>query len=89
MPTEKQIIERIAEGNLALPPLTIRLLKNKPAPEDNLFTDIVIEVEWQMKKTKFAVALKSISTPKVFQASLNQLKMMSPPKNYGLMLIML
>ena len=88
MPTEKQIIERIAEGNLALPPLTIRLLKNKPAPEDNLFTDIVIEVEWQMKKTKFAVALKSISTPKAFQASLNQLKMMSPPKNYGLMLIM-
>ncbi|MEW6711642.1 MAG: hypothetical protein AB1403_17605 [Candidatus Riflebacteria bacterium] len=73
MPTERQIIERIAEGNLVLPPLKIRLLKNKSASEDNLFTTSVIEVDWQGKKTKFAVTLKSISTPKVFQAALNQL----------------
>lgn len=88
MPTERQIIERIAEGNLALPPLKIRLLKNKSASEDNLFNTSVIEVDWQGKKTKFAVTLKSISTPKAFQAALNQLKLMSPPVEYGLMVIM-
>ncbi len=88
MPTEKQIIERIAEGNLALPPLKIRLLKNKSTSEDNLFNTSVIEVDWRGKKTKFAVTLKSISTPKAFQAALNQLKLMSPPGDYGLMLIM-
>lgn len=88
MPTEKQIIEQITKGNLALPPLKIRLLKNKSASEDNLFTTSVIEVDWQGKKTKFAVTLKSISTPKAFQAAINHLKLMSPPGDYGLMLIM-
>jgi len=86
MLTEKEMIEKIAEGNLALPPLTIRLLKNKPASENNLFN--IIEVEWQGKNTKFAVELKAISTPKAFQTALNQLKLMSLPKGYGLMLVM-
>jgi len=88
MTTEKEIIERIAEGSLSLPPLSIRLLKNRSVFEDNLFANAVVEVEWKEKKTKFAVELKSISTPKAFQTSLNQLKLMSPPKDYGLMLIM-
>jgi len=88
MTTEKEIIELIRRGKVPFPPLSICLLQIEPVINKSCQADAIIEVLWGKKKARFLVEIKSISTPKAFQSAINQLKSLSPKKNFGLMLIM-
>lgn len=88
MPTEKEILEQIAEGRISLPPLSFRLLQVGPDIGGNRLFDALVEVSWRNRAARFAVECKSISTPKAFQNGLNLLKTSALPKGYRPMLLM-
>lgn len=88
MPTEKEIIEQIKAGKISLPPLSFRLLQVQPQIGENRILDALAEVSWGDRTARFAVEFKAISTPKVFQNTLNLLKSLSLPQGYLPMLIM-
>lgn len=88
MPTEKEIIEQIKAGKISLPPLSFRLLQVQPQIGENRILDALVEVSWGDRTARFAVEFKAISTPKVFQNTLNLLKSLSLPQGYLPMLIM-
>jgi len=88
MPTENEIIEQLKRGKITLPPLSLRLLQVQPDIGQNRRPDAIIEVSWQDSTAKFAVEMKSIWTPKVFQNAFNLLRASSLPQGYRPMLIM-
>lgn len=88
MPTEKELFEQLQGGKISLPPLSLRLLQVQPERGENRRLDAFVEVSWRDKTARFAIEFKSISTPKAFQASLNQLKSTSFSDGYFPMLVM-
>jgi hypothetical protein len=81
MPTEKEIIELLRRGKVSLPPLAFKMVE-LPEKEGKQTTDALLETSWQGKKATFAVKCKSLSTPKMFQNGLSQIKSMMLPKKY-------
>lgn len=81
MPTEREMIEQLRMGKVALPPLSFRLLKVEPQAGINSRFDALVEASWDERIAKFAVECKSLSTPKAFQDGLNRLKTSSLPKD--------
>lgn len=79
MTTEKEMIDQLKRGKISLPPLSLRLMRIQPETGDNRRFDAFIEVSWQGSSASFAVEIKSIWTPKVFQNTLNFLKSSSLP----------
>jgi hypothetical protein len=88
MPNEKEIMGQVEKGEFSFPPLSLRLLQVQPVIKENLRGDMLLEVSWGRSKAKFAVDIKSISTPKAFQSALNQLKYQPSGRNFLSMLIM-
>lgn len=72
MLTQQEAIERIKAGLLQLPPLAMKLHKPGLSPAKTQMADAVLEVVWQDKAYRFEAEYKSRSTPKEFQAALNQ-----------------
>ena len=77
IPTGKEMIEQLRRGKVSLPPLSIRLLEEKPKA-----LDAYVEASWRKNTARFAIECKSISTPRAFQDGLNLLRSMSLPKGY-------
>ncbi len=88
MPTEKDILNQFAQGNISLSPLTFRIVEMHPLFEENRRLGALIRASWNGSSVMFAVECKSISTPKAFQTGLDQLKATSLPNEYLPMLIM-
>jgi hypothetical protein len=88
MPTEKEMLAQLRKGDVRLPPLVFSVLENQPDVGGNNRIDAYIEAKWKRKSVMFAVECKSVSTPKVFQDSINLLKSLSLPKNVFPMLFM-
>ena len=88
MITAKEMMNQLSKG-FSLAPLSFRILETKPrmGARDPGF-DLFVEASWQERKSKFAVEMKPLWTPKVFQGGINMLKSFSPPKNYRPMLIL-
>ncbi len=85
-PTEREMLEQLRKGKVVLRPLTFRLLETEPKVGENRRLDASIEAIWKNRSARFAVECKAISTPKAFQAGLNQLKTSSLPDGYWPML---
>jgi hypothetical protein len=88
MPTEKEMFDQLREGRIQLPPLTFSFLENRLDVGDNKRIDTYIEAKWQQNTARFAVECKALSTPKVFQDSINFLKSLTLPYDYFPMLFM-
>jgi hypothetical protein len=88
MPTEKEILDQLRQGKVQLPPLTIRFLGEQLNPGEDKGVDAYVEVKWKRKSARFAVECKALSTPRVFQSSINYLKSLPLPKNVFPMLVM-
>lgn len=69
---QQEAIERIKAGLLQLPPLAIKLHEPGPSLAKTQMVDAVLEVTWQDKVHYFGAEHKLRSTPKEFQAALNQ-----------------
>ena len=72
MPTEYDISNWIADGQLALPPLSFKLRKVRPHYSDRGYWDYEVEAEWDTLSATFAVACRNLSTPKAFDEVLRR-----------------
>jgi hypothetical protein len=81
IPTEREMIDQLRRGAIALPPLSFRYLEDQPEVGNRRF-DALIEASWGKRIIKFVVECKSLSTPKAFQGGLNLLKTSFFPNNY-------
>jgi len=82
MPTEKEMLEQLKRGKVALPPLFLRFLGEGLQNGGSRRFDALVEASWGGIKAKFAVECKALSTPKAFQDGLNLLKTSRLPKGY-------
>jgi hypothetical protein len=67
IPTEREMIDQLRRGEVALPPLSFRYLEDQPEAGGNRRFDALIEASWENRIARFAVECKSLSTPKAFQ----------------------
>jgi hypothetical protein len=88
MPTEKEMLDQLRQGKVQLPPLTLSFKDDQLDVGEGKRIDAYIEAKWQRKAARFAVECKALSTPKVFQNSINFLKSLPLPKNLFPMLFM-
>jgi len=80
--TEKKMLKKLQKGDISLPPLFFPPLKNNSKIEKNIDIDVCIEVFWGKKFGKFAVEIRSLSTPKTFREGINKLITMQLPDGY-------
>ena len=88
MPTEKDMLDMLVSGNLSLPPLAFRLKQIDPAIGENRRSEALVEVSWKNAKADFIVECKSKWTPRVFENTLNMIKMYANQTGYLPMIIM-
>jgi len=89
MITEKEILERVRNGKITLPPFILRCIDTERIiGARNILLDAIIELSWNNQTFRFAAEIKALSTPKVFQNALNEIKHMSLPENTFPMLIL-
>jgi len=81
------MLDQLRRGKVSLPPLSFRLLERGPEAGRSRWLDAVVEASWRESTARFAVELKSLSTPKAFQDGLNLLKSVHLPKGYRPMLV--
>ncbi|MBN1315554.1 MAG: hypothetical protein JXA42_08800 [Anaerolineales bacterium] len=86
-PTIREIIDLLRQGEVSLPPLSIRFLEEEPEKGGEPRLDAVIEISWREHSAKFAVECKSPATPRIFRDGLNRLKF-SKLSGYQPLLIM-
>lgn len=88
MTTKKEMLDQLRRCKTLLPPLSFRFVEG-PAQDVGINRiDALIEASWRGDKTSFVVECKSLSTPKMFQDGINQLKSLKLPGDYLPMLIM-
>ncbi len=73
IPTEREMIDQLRRGAVALPPLSFRYLEDQPDIGNRRF-DALVEASWEKRIIKFVVECKSLSRLKAFQDRLNLLK---------------
>ena len=79
-PTQREMLDQLRRGRVELPPLSLRLIEAEPQAGATRRSDTLIEASWRGKKARFLVECKALSTPKAFQAGLNQLKAAPLPR---------
>lgn len=82
MITEQQMLENLKKNKLALEPLQVSLTEGPSEVEKNRRFDAFVEVAWGEQKAKFVVECKALSTPKLFQGALNQIKTSNIPQGW-------
>ena len=80
IPNQKEMINLLRSGKVVLPPLSFRVLKDKPETAKNIGFDLLVEASWRGSTVRFAVECKALSTPKVFKTGLNLLKTETLPR---------
>jgi hypothetical protein len=70
MPTEKEMLYQLRQGEVQLPPLTFRILEDQFNIWEDKRVDAYIEAKWKRKSARFAVECKALSTPKFFRIAL-------------------
>jgi len=74
------MIDLLRRGRVELPPLSLRIVEGQAKAGANRRLDALVEASWRGSKAKFAVECKALSTPRAFQAGLNQLKAAPLPR---------
>lgn len=82
IPNQKEMISLLRSGKVVLPPLSFRILKDKPETSKKIGFDLLVEVSWRGSTARFVVECKALSTPKAFKAGLNLLKTETLPKGF-------
>lgn len=80
-PTTKEMLDLLRRGKVELPPLSLRLIEAEFPTNGLRRSDALVEAFWRGKRARFMVECKALSTPKAFQAGLNQLKAAPVPKS--------
>jgi hypothetical protein len=76
--TEEDILRALGAGEVALPPLAVRLVERRPrlrALGDGSYQpDALVEISRKRRRWKFAAELKANSTPRAFDAALSAIR---------------
>jgi len=80
IPNQKEMVNLLRSGKVVLPPLSFRVLKDKPEKTKAIGFDVLVEASWRGSTVRFAVGCKALSTPKVFKTGLNLLKTETLPR---------
>ncbi len=86
MPNKKDMLERLRNGLVSLPPLSLRSMKDESKAGQNLCLDAMVEVSWGETVAMFAVECRALWTPRAFRDGLNALKTAQLPEGVGPML---
>jgi hypothetical protein len=73
MITEKEMVLRLARGQIALPPLVLQLAARETKNKNNQ-ADAVVWGSWGRQREKFAVEFKALSTPKILREAIYRVK---------------
>jgi hypothetical protein len=87
MITEEDIIAAFANGEVTLPPLQFRVLRNLRGKRAQAETDIVLEAKWERRSWRFAAEVKRLSTPKILQDALRAIRPAADRSNLNPMLV--
>lgn len=71
---QQTALRNLAEGQVQLPPLKLRLLETDASANGNRRVDWIVELTWENEAARFAVEYTRVSTPKNLQAALAQLR---------------
>ena len=76
MITEREIIKRLQEGRITLPPLVFQVSPWEVRETENRDTsaDAIMQVSWGEQQEEFAVEFKAVSTPKVIREALYRVR---------------
>ncbi len=89
MITETKILEQLRAGKITLPPFVLKYVgRGRKKRVGDTLPDVLIELSWDKQKFRFAAEIKALSTPKVFQNAVNQVKLMNLPDKTFPMLIL-
>ena len=69
---QQTALRKLAEGQVQLPPLKLRLLETDASTNDNRRIDWIVELTWEDEAARFAVEYTRVSTPKNLQGALAQ-----------------
>ncbi|HZP84374.1 MAG TPA: hypothetical protein VFB21_22260 [Chthonomonadaceae bacterium] len=72
MRTEQDVLERLREDGITLPPLSFQLIERQPEGKPGLRLDAIVRACWQNRSYDFGLEYKSLSTPKAFQGAIYQ-----------------
>jgi hypothetical protein len=70
MITTREILSRLSEGKISLPPLSVQLVAREERTAARV--DANIRVRWMGEQAAFAVEVKALSTPKIIREAMNQ-----------------
>ena len=70
----------LRSGKVVLPPLSFRILEERPETTKSVGFDALVEASWCGSTARFALECKSLSTPKAFRDGINLLKTSSRPR---------
>lgn len=94
IPTEAELVALLRQGRLLLPPVTITEVRdagesaNRRSQDKEFRRDAVAEVRWGKRKYRFAVACRSLATPKALTAAIAEARRRAnPPRLYPLVLV--
>lgn len=73
MLSEREILKRLVEGTVTLPPLTYQFAKGEERANDRQ-VDGIICVTWQGQQATFVVEVKALWTPKVIREAIYQIQ---------------
>jgi hypothetical protein len=85
--TEKDILSRLKKEGINLPPLHFRSITEPYTQNKDSGFDAFLEAPWDQDIFRFAVECKALSTPKIFQNSLNWLANSRVPSGFYPLLI--
>lgn len=72
MRTKQDVLKRLWEDGITLPPLSFQLIEWQPEGKPGLRLDAIVRAHWQNRSYDFGLEYKSLSTPKAFQEAIHQ-----------------
>lgn len=84
--SEKDIIERLKNGSLQLPPLKFDLV-SLGGGRSGIFFDAILNAKWDKAEEKFVAEVKSLSTPKCIRDAILSVKTVSKEMKLSPMII--
>ncbi len=82
------ILDRMRNGELSLPPAELRVLDVEPAAEARAYADAVIEARWGGQCVRFLAEVKQLATPKSLRQAIATARgVASPPATYPMVIV--
>ena len=88
MNRESDILARMLEGSISLPPARLRPLEAEPAGMGGVCADAIIEASWEGQAARFSVQVNTLATPKALRQTIALAReTATPPETYPMLVV--